>query len=130
MMTADPWLSPYEYSGEKHFIKNFVSICQEQSAACKKQLQFAVPYFQPLTRGCLFLYKMPKKQRAASRCDRDGFMRYWDMTKPTSGRRKDRVTEWAIGQPLSFPPKAVIREPSKPDSQQSKRGNKKRAAKP
>jgi hypothetical protein len=51
------------------------------------------------------------------------------MAKPTSTHRKDKVTEWAIGQPLSFPPKAVIRKPSKPSRQQSKRANKKRTAK-
>jgi hypothetical protein len=35
------------------------------------------------------------------------------MPKRTSKRRKDKATEWTIGQPLRFPPKVEIREPSK-----------------
>ncbi len=36
------------------------------------------------------------------------------MPKRTSRRRKDKATEWTIGQPLRFPPKkGEIREPSK-----------------
>jgi hypothetical protein len=35
------------------------------------------------------------------------------MPKRTTRRRKDKATEWTIGQPLNFPPKAEVKEPSK-----------------
>jgi len=42
------------------------------------------------------------------------------MRKKASGGRKDKVTEWAIGQPLRFPPKAAIKRPLNQKKQQSK----------
>jgi hypothetical protein len=35
------------------------------------------------------------------------------MPKRSSRRRKNKATEWAIGQPLNFPQKAEIKKPAK-----------------
>jgi hypothetical protein len=37
----------------------------------------------------------------------------WRVHKRTSRPRKNKATEWAIGQPLSFPLKGKISEPAK-----------------